>query len=83
MVPEKMLELKAQGLLAAAATADAKAARLLARAFYTELREGGFTPEQVIAASNELLEMITADVKARVGSRSEEAFPARRSRSLL
>ena len=46
MVPEKMLELKAQGLLAAAATADAKTARLLARAFYTELREGGFMPSR-------------------------------------
>ena len=68
MVPEKMLELKAQGLLAAAATADAKTARLLARAFYTELREGGFTPEQVIAASNELLEALTADLKARAAA---------------
>ena len=63
MVPEKMLELKAQGLLAATNAADAQTARMLARAFYKELREEGFTPRQVIAASNELLEMITTDLK--------------------
>lgn len=65
MVPEKMLEMKAQGLLAASGAADIRSARMLARAFYKELREEGFTPQQVIAASNELLEMITADLKAR------------------
>jgi len=63
MVPEKMLELKAQGLLAATDVADAQTARVLARAFYKELREEGFTPRQVIAASNELLELLTADLK--------------------
>lgn len=66
MVPEKMLELKAQGLLAATNAADAQAARMLARAFYKELREEGFTPRQVIAASNELLEMITEDLRKPV-----------------
>ncbi|WP_373047996.1 hypothetical protein [Vulgatibacter sp.] len=65
MVPEKMLELKAQGLLAMNAAADARSARMLAQAFYKELRAEGFTPQQVIAASNELLELLTADLKVK------------------
>lgn len=68
MVPEKMLELKAKGLLATH-SADAKTARLLARAFYKELREEGFTPNQVLAASGELLGLVTEDLKgARNGT---------------
>jgi hypothetical protein len=62
MVPEKMLELKAQGLLASQ-SANAKSARLLARAFYKEMREEGFTPQQVLAASGELLDMVTTDLR--------------------
>lgn len=64
MVPEKMLESKAQALLATQPV-DAKSARMLARAFYQELRNGGFTPQQVLAASGEILEMVTADLRAR------------------
>lgn len=72
MVPETMLELKAKGLLATN-SADARSARLLARAFYKELREEGFTPNQVLAASGELLEMVTADLRARSKEESEAA----------
>ena len=73
MVPEKMLEMKAQGLLAATAVADARSARMLARAFYKELRDEGFTPRQVLAASNELLEMITADLREQAEVPEAEA----------
>lgn len=73
MVPEKMLELKARGLLAASAAADVQTARMLARAFYKELRSEGFTPRQVIAASNELLEMITAELRSEAAEPEAEA----------
>ena len=73
MVPEKMLELKAQGLVAASAAADVRSARMLARAFYKELREEGFTPRQVIAASNELLELITAELRGQAEEPEAEA----------
>lgn len=72
MVPEKMLELKARGLLVTHA-ADAQTARMLARAFYKELRATGFTPQQVLAASGELLGMVTDDLRARQQERAGEA----------
>ncbi len=61
MVPEKMLEAKAQGLLAG--TADAKSARILARSFYKELRESGFTHNQILAASTELIDLVTRELR--------------------
>lgn len=38
------------------------AARILARSFYKELRENGYTPKQLLALSTELIELITEDL---------------------
>jgi len=70
MVPEKMLEAKALGLLATT-NADVGNARFLAREFYKEMRESGFTPEQMLTVSNELLELVAADLKARVEAKAQ------------
>jgi hypothetical protein len=61
MVPEKMLEAKAQGLVGGAA--DPKSARILARSFYKELRDGGFTHNQILAASTELIDLVTRELR--------------------
>ncbi|MBS2024808.1 MAG: hypothetical protein JST92_20625 [Deltaproteobacteria bacterium] len=37
-------------------------ARILARSFYKELRENGYTPKQLLALSTELIELITDDL---------------------
>jgi hypothetical protein len=42
----------------------AAGARILARSFYRELRENGYTPKQLLALSTELIELITQDLQA-------------------
>ncbi|HEY6911857.1 MAG TPA: hypothetical protein VI356_20945 [Myxococcales bacterium] len=42
----------------------AAGARILARSFYRELRENGYTPKQLLALSTELIELITRDLQA-------------------
>ena len=37
-------------------------ARILARSFYKELRENGYTAKQLLALSTELIELITEDL---------------------
>ena len=39
-------------------------ARILARSFYKELRNSGYTPKQLLALSTELIELITLDLQA-------------------
>ena len=42
----------------------AAGARILARSFYKELRENGYTPRQLLALSTELIDLITQDLQA-------------------
>jgi hypothetical protein len=39
------------------------AARILARSFYRELRENGYTPRQLLSLSTELIELVTQDLQ--------------------
>ena len=41
----------------------AAAARILARSFYRELRENGYTPRQLLSLSTELIELVTQDLQ--------------------
>jgi hypothetical protein len=51
---------------APASTLDrAAGARILARSFYKELRTSGYTPSQLLAISNELLDLITQDLQTQ------------------
>ena len=40
----------------------AAGARILARSFYKELRESGYTPKQLLSLSTELIDLITQDL---------------------
>lgn len=40
----------------------AAATRILARSFYKELRESGYTPKQLLSLSTELIDLITQDL---------------------
>jgi hypothetical protein len=42
----------------------AAGARILARSFYRELRENGYSPKQLLALSTELIDLITRDLQA-------------------
>lgn len=69
MVPEKMLEAKMNGLLVSGSSGP----KILARSFYRELREGGFTPKQILSASNELLELVTQELREEANGRAGAA----------
>lgn len=42
---------------------DQKGTRILARTFFNQLRESGYTPHQIIGLATELLELVTEDLK--------------------
>ena len=41
----------------------AAGARILARSFYKELRQSGYSPKQLLALSTELIDLITQDLQ--------------------
>ncbi|AKU90457.1 hypothetical protein [Vulgatibacter incomptus] len=59
MVPEKMVEAKRNGLRLSGANGP----KILARSFYRELRDAGFAPREILAASSELLELVTQELR--------------------
>lgn len=40
-----------------------RGARILARSFYRDLRVNGYSPEQILALSTELIELITQEMR--------------------
>ena len=48
-----------------------RAVGILARSLFRQMRDQGYTPEQIIALSSELIELVSADL------RSERAMDAR------
>jgi hypothetical protein len=42
---------------------DQKGTRILARTFFNQLRESGYTPHQIIGVATELLELVTENLK--------------------
>jgi hypothetical protein len=42
---------------------DQKGTRILARTFFNQLRESGYTSNQVIGVATELLELVTENLK--------------------
>lgn len=42
---------------------DQKGTRILARTFFNQLRETGYTPHQIIGVATELLELVTENLK--------------------
>jgi hypothetical protein len=42
---------------------DKKGTKILARTFFNQLRAGGYTPNQIIGISTELIELVTNDLR--------------------
>lgn len=42
---------------------DKKGTKILARTFFAQLRAGGYTPNQIIDISSELIDLVTNDLK--------------------
>ena len=65
LVPQDGSSPGADGASTSIPTIDrAAGARILARSFYRELRENGYTPRQLLALSTELIDLITQDLQA-------------------
>ena len=44
-------------------TTDKKGSKILARTFFTQLRGGGYTPNQILDIATELIDLVTTDLK--------------------
>ncbi|MBL8953558.1 MAG: hypothetical protein JNK82_22475 [Myxococcaceae bacterium] len=42
---------------------DKKGTKILARTFFTQLRSGGYTPNQILDIATELIDQVTTDLK--------------------
>jgi hypothetical protein len=57
---------------------DKKGTKILARTFFNQLRAGGYTPNQIIDISTELIDLVTNDLKdpqAKVADPKPELRP--------
>ncbi len=57
---------------------DKKGTKILARTFFTQLRAGGYTPNQILDISSELIELVTSEMKESTkleGAKDTEARP--------
>jgi pyruvate-formate lyase-activating enzyme len=43
---------------------DAKGSQILAKSLFKELRGSGYTPNQILSLSTELIDLVTQDLKA-------------------
>jgi len=43
---------------------DAKATRILAKSLFKELRGNGYSPNQILSLSSELIELVTQDLRS-------------------
>jgi hypothetical protein len=42
---------------------DKKGTKILARTFFTQLRTGGYTPNQILDIATELIDLVTTDLR--------------------
>lgn len=55
-----------------AKTIDAKAARILAKSLYKELRGNGYTANQILGLSTDLIDLVTQDLKGQSAASDED-----------
>jgi hypothetical protein len=58
-----------------AAMLDAKGTKILAKSLFKELRASGYTPNQILSLSTELIELVTQDLRAQGDAHAEEQAP--------
>ncbi len=52
---------------------DAKGTRILAKSLFKELRDNGYSANQVLSLSTELIDLVTEDLKAASGANARPA----------
>jgi hypothetical protein len=60
-----------------AKTVDTKGTRILAKSLFRELRENGYSPNQILGLSTELIDLVTRDLKGDADLTEGEAIGGR------
>jgi hypothetical protein len=55
---------------------DVKGTKILAKSLFKELRGNGYSPNQILSLSTELIELITQDLKGEAPVADEPELPA-------
>jgi hypothetical protein len=55
---------------------DVKGTKILAKSLFKELRGNGYSPNQILSLSTELIELITQDLKGEAPAADEPELPA-------
>jgi hypothetical protein len=51
---------------------DVKATKILAKSLFKELRGNGYSPNQILSLSTELIDLVTKDLRDASGQQSEQ-----------
>jgi hypothetical protein len=55
------------------ASLDTRGTQILAKSLFKELRGSGYTPNQILSLSTELIDLVTKDIKDRTTQPTDEA----------
>ena len=55
------------------ASLDSRGTQILAKSLFKELRGSGYTPNQILSLSTELIDLVTKDIKDRSSLPTDEA----------
>jgi hypothetical protein len=55
------------------ASLDTRGTQILAKSLFKELRGSGYTPNQILSLSTELIDLVTKDIKDRNARPTDEA----------
>ena len=55
------------------ASLDTRGTQILAKSLFKELRGSGYTPNQILSLSTELIDLVTKDIKDRTPMPTDEA----------
>ena len=55
------------------ASVDTRGTQILAKSLFKELRGSGYTPNQILSLSTELIDLVTKDIKDRTAQPTDEA----------
>jgi len=55
------------------ASLDTRGTQILAKSLFKELRGSGYSPNQILSLSTELIDLVTQDIKDRTARPTDEA----------
>lgn len=55
------------------ASLDTRGTQILAKSLFKELRGSGYTPNQILSLSTELIDLVTKDIKVRTPQPADQA----------